>query len=111
MFGFSTDSIQESHNLFREVLNRRETADATRVALQALLRHKFLFCLPNAVMRHAKKEEYDIVINDYARAKKLFGKSDIPVIDCDSLNMRIGTFTTVCNSFRIGVQEGSSGSR
>uniref|UniRef100_A0A1B0CDN3 Exocyst complex component 2 n=1 Tax=Lutzomyia longipalpis TaxID=7200 RepID=A0A1B0CDN3_LUTLO len=72
-------SITESHNLFNEVLTRREKADATRLALAALFRHKFLFCLPNSVVRSAEKEEYDIVINDYARAKKLFGKSDIPI--------------------------------
>ncbi|GAB0097923.1 Exocyst complex component 2 [Sergentomyia squamirostris] len=72
-------SIKESQNLFNEVLTRREKADATRLALAALFRHKFLFCLPNSVVRSAEKEDYDIVINDYARAKKLFGKSDIPI--------------------------------
>lgn len=29
--------------------------------------------------RSAKKEEYDIVVNDYARAKNLFGKTEVPV--------------------------------
>lgn len=27
----------------------------------------------------ANKEEYDIVVNDYARAKNLFGKTEVPV--------------------------------
>lgn len=79
MFYSSTESIIESKSLFLDVLSRREKADSTRAALLALSRHKFLFCLPNSVVRSAKKEEYDIVINDYARAQNLFGKTDVPV--------------------------------
>lgn len=41
---------------------------------------RFLFCLPKSVEQSAKRKEYDIVINDYARAKNLFGKTDVPVI-------------------------------
>lgn len=40
---------------------------------------RFLFCLPKSVEQSAKRKEYDIVINDYARAKNLFGKTDVPV--------------------------------
>lgn len=74
-------SITESHNLFNDVLQRREKADAMRVALLALQRHKFLFSLPNSITRDAQKEKYDIIINDYTRAQKLFGKSEIAVRD------------------------------
>lgn len=61
---------------------RKEKADSTRAVLFALSRHKFLFCLPNSVERRAEAGEYDIVVNDYARAKNLFGKTEIPV-SCD----------------------------
>lgn len=65
--------------LFTDVLFRRDKADSTRAALLAVSRHRFLFCLPNSVERSAQKEEYDIVVNDYARAKNLFGKTEVPV--------------------------------
>lgn len=69
--------MTESHNLFNDVLMRREKADAMRVALIALQRHRFLFSLPNSISRDAQKEKYDIIISDYTRAQKLFGKSEI----------------------------------
>lgn len=72
-------SITESNSLFTDVLSRREKADSTRAALLALSRHRFLFCLPNSVVRSAKKEDYDIVVNDYARCKNLFGKTEVPI--------------------------------
>lgn len=72
-------SISESKNIFTEVLLRKEKADSTRAVLFALSRHKFLFCLPNSVERRAEAGEYDIVVNDYARAKNLFGKTEIPM--------------------------------
>ncbi|XP_017477844.1 PREDICTED: exocyst complex component 2 [Rhagoletis zephyria] len=72
-------SISESQNIFTEVLLRKEKADSTRAVLFALSRHKFLFCLPNSVERRAQAGEYDIVVNDYARAKNLFGKTEIPM--------------------------------
>lgn len=40
---------------------------------------RFLFCLPKSVEQSANRKEYDIVINDYARAKNLFGKTEVPV--------------------------------
>ncbi|XP_014092975.2 exocyst complex component 2 [Bactrocera oleae] len=73
------NSITESKNIFTEVLWRKEKADSTRAVLFALSRHKFLFCLPNSVERRAEAGEYDIVVNDYARAKNLFGKTEIPM--------------------------------
>lgn len=61
------------------MLARKEKADATQAALSALSRHKFLFCLPNLVKTSATKNEFDIVVNDYARVKNLFGKTEVPV--------------------------------
>lgn len=61
------------------MLVRKEKADSTRSVLFALSRHKFLFCLPNTVDRRAKAGEYDIVVNDYSRAKNLFGKTELAI--------------------------------
>ncbi|XP_030384774.1 exocyst complex component 2 [Scaptodrosophila lebanonensis] len=73
------NSIIESKKIFDDVLVRKEKADSTRAVLFALSRHKFLFCLPNAVDRLAEAGEYDKVVNDYSRAKNLFGKTEIPI--------------------------------
>ncbi|XP_055523309.1 exocyst complex component 2 [Wyeomyia smithii] len=73
------NSITASQELFKDVLVRKEKADATRAALSALSRHKFLFCLPNSVEKSASRNEFDIVVNDYARVKNLFGKTEVPI--------------------------------
>ncbi|XP_013098613.2 exocyst complex component 2 [Stomoxys calcitrans] len=73
------NSISKSENIFTDVLVRKEKADSTRAVLLALSRHKFLFCLPNSVEKKAAAGEYDIVVNDYARAKSRFGKTEIPI--------------------------------
>ncbi|XP_017858063.1 PREDICTED: exocyst complex component 2 [Drosophila arizonae] len=73
------NSISESQKIFNDVLVRKEKADSTRSVLFALSRHKFLFCLPNSVDRRAKAGEYDIVVNDYSRAKNLFGKTELAI--------------------------------
>ncbi|KAG5674156.1 hypothetical protein PVAND_004140 [Polypedilum vanderplanki] len=73
-------SIDSSHALFDDVLKRREKADNSRAALSVLNRYKFLFCLPTNIEKNASKNEFDIIVNDYARAKNLYGKSEIPLI-------------------------------
>jgi exocyst complex component 2 len=73
-------SINSSHALFDDVLSRRAAADRSRAALSVLNRYKFLFCLPKNIELNAKKNEFDIIANDYARAKNLYGKSEIPMI-------------------------------
>lgn len=73
------NTISTSHTLFSDVLARREKADSTRAALAALSRHKFLFCLPNAIERCVKNNDFDIICNDYARARNLFGKTEVPI--------------------------------
>lgn len=70
-------SKEEANKLFQEVLARRERADATRNALAVLLRFKFLFCLPSTIERNMQKGDFDLVINDYARVKNLFGNTDV----------------------------------
>lgn len=78
-YSLIADSISESQKIFTDVLVRKEKADSTRSVLFALSRHKFLFCLPNTVDRRAKAGEYDIVVNDYSRAKNLFGKTELAI--------------------------------
>lgn len=74
------ESINSSHALFDDVLSRREKADKSRAALSVLNRYKFLFCLPTNIEKNASKNEFDIIVNDYARAKNLYGKSEVPLI-------------------------------
>jgi exocyst complex component 2 len=76
---YISESMLEANKLFDEVLARRDRADATRNALGVLLRFKFLFSLPVSIERNIKKGDYDVVINDYARAKNLFSKTDVAV--------------------------------
>ncbi|KAF4523334.1 hypothetical protein B566_EDAN013529 [Ephemera danica] len=69
----------EALRLFQEVLTRRDKADATRNALSAMQRNRFLFSLPSQIERNSRKGDYDLVVNDVARAHSLFGGSDIPI--------------------------------
>jgi exocyst complex component 2 len=65
--------------LFERVLRGREKADRTRNALSLLHRFKFLFTLPASIDRNLANQEYDTIINDYARINNLFGKTDLNV--------------------------------
>lgn len=72
-------SVEEANKLFEDVLARRERADATRNALGVLQRYKFLFSLPVNIERNIRKGEYEVVINDYARARNLFGNTEVNI--------------------------------
>ena len=63
---------EEADRLFEDVLERKDRADGTRNALGVLQRFRFLFHLPTSLERNIQKADYDLVINDYARAKALF---------------------------------------
>ncbi|MEQ2305742.1 Exocyst complex component 2 [Ameca splendens] len=65
--------------LFQEVLGRKDKADSTRNALNVLQRFKFLFNLPLNIERNIQKGDYDVVINDYEKAKSLFGNTEVAV--------------------------------
>lgn len=65
--------------LFQEVLGRKDKADATRNALNVLQRFKFLFYLPLNMERNIQKGDYNLVINDYIRAKSLFGDTQVKI--------------------------------
>ncbi|XP_052391684.1 exocyst complex component 2 [Carassius gibelio] len=70
---------ETADTLFQEVLGRKDKADSTRSALNVLQRFKFLFNLPLNIERNIQKGDYDVVINDYEKAKSLFGNTEVPV--------------------------------
>ncbi|XP_008180585.1 exocyst complex component 2 [Acyrthosiphon pisum] len=89
-------SLKEATHLFHGVLTRREKAEATRNALAVMTRYKFLFQLPINIDRNIKNEDVDVIINDYARALNLFGKTEVSVfkkileeVETKILNIRI----------------------
>ncbi|KAK4306275.1 hypothetical protein Pmani_021897 [Petrolisthes manimaculis] len=70
---------EEADQLFEDVLQRKDRADGTRNALNVLHRFRFLLYLPVNIERHIQRGDYDVVINDYARAKSLFGDTQVPL--------------------------------
>ncbi|XP_042861226.1 exocyst complex component 2-like [Penaeus japonicus] len=70
---------EEADKLFEDVLQRKDRADGTRNALNVLHRFRFLLYLPVNIERHIQRGDYDVVINDYARAKSLFGDTQVPL--------------------------------
>lgn len=70
---------EEADKLFEDVLHRKDRADGTRNALNVLHRFRFLLYLPVNIERHIQRGDYDVVINDYARAKSLFGDTQVPL--------------------------------
>lgn len=65
--------------LFQEVLDRKDKVDSTRNALSVLQRFKFLFYLPLNLQRNIQKGDYNMVINDYVRARSLFADTQVQV--------------------------------
>ncbi|CAL1540086.1 unnamed protein product [Lymnaea stagnalis] len=65
--------------LFQEVLGRKDKADSTRNALSVLQKFRFLFHLPLNIQRNIQKGDYNMVINDYEKAKNLFADTEIKV--------------------------------
>ncbi|XP_048254965.1 exocyst complex component 2-like [Haliotis rufescens] len=65
--------------LFQEVLGRKDKADSTRSALSVLQKFKFLFYLPLNMERNIQRGDYNIVINDYEKAKSLFADTEVGV--------------------------------
>ena len=67
---------EEADKMFFDVLGRKDKADKTRNALTVLNRFKFLFHLPASIRTHLSREDYDRVIEEYERAKALYGSSE-----------------------------------
>jgi len=69
----------EADQMFFDVLGRKDKADKTRNALTVLNRFKFLFHLPSSIRAHLNREDYDRVIEEYERARALYGSSEEPL--------------------------------
>ncbi|XP_064467381.1 exocyst complex component 2-like [Ornithodoros turicata] len=72
-------SKSEAENIFESILARKDQADSTRNALGILQKFRFLFNLPMMIERNIQKGDYDVVINDYARAKSVFENTEVAV--------------------------------
>ncbi|XP_038068358.1 exocyst complex component 2-like [Patiria miniata] len=83
--GYTLEKLEESliqcnenaQRIFKSVLHRKDRADSTRNALNVLNRFKFLFHLPITIERNIKKGDYEVVINDYERARQLFADTEV----------------------------------
>ncbi|VUZ54897.1 unnamed protein product, partial [Hymenolepis diminuta] len=71
-----TDSWNQGYDLFKDVLHCREAANSARNVLSIMERFSFLFRLPESIRKTIKQGEYNLVVNDYKRAKALFATSD-----------------------------------
>lgn len=89
--------MTEATNLFHGVLTRRERAEATRNALAVMTRYKFLFQLPINIDRNIKNEDVDVIINDYARALNLFGKTEVSVSQIKKLKFNCKNISVLFN--------------
>lgn len=69
----------EAHAIFDTIIARKDKSDSTRNALNVLQRYRFLFNLPSNIERSMQKADYDVVLNDYFRAKNLFAGSSVAV--------------------------------
>jgi exocyst complex component 2 len=72
-------ATEEANAIFDAILSRKDKADSTRNALNVLQRYRFLFNLPSNIDKSILKGDYDIVINDFSRAKSLFADSQVNV--------------------------------
>jgi len=70
---------EEADKMFFDVLGRKDKADKTRNALTVLNRFRFLFQLPASIRAHLAREDYDRVIEEFERAKALYGASEEPL--------------------------------
>uniref|UniRef100_A0A915E8Q1 Exocyst complex component 2 n=1 Tax=Ditylenchus dipsaci TaxID=166011 RepID=A0A915E8Q1_9BILA len=75
--GKISESRTTADKLFREVLSRKDRADATRNALSVLTRFRFIFFLAESIDDNMAKAEYSTILNDYTRAKSLFRDSEV----------------------------------
>ncbi|XP_065187370.1 exocyst complex component 2-like [Sycon ciliatum] len=73
------DTVKCAEDLFHDVLSRKDRADSMRNALNIMQRFRFLFSLPRNIEKNIKNGEYEIVINDYERAKSLFADTEVQV--------------------------------
>ncbi|THD28494.1 Exocyst complex component 2 [Fasciola hepatica] len=75
-----SDCRNRGHSLFEGILKRRDRAESTRNAIAVMQRYQFLFNLPHAIRSNISKGDYNLVLNDYLRAKSLFANSDVEIL-------------------------------
>ncbi len=66
----------KADQMFFDVLGRKDRADATRNALNVMNRFKFLFYLPANIKANINKGDFDRVIDEYERARSLYGDTE-----------------------------------
>ena len=90
-------SLDEAHKIFDSILARKDQADSTRNALNVLQRYRFLFNLPSSIERNIQKNDYEVVINSYSRAKSLFADTQVRVFKkvYDEVEQRIIKFRSL----------------
>ncbi|CAJ0944582.1 unnamed protein product, partial [Mesorhabditis belari] len=71
------EAKSEAESVFREVLTRKDRADATRNALSVLTRFKFIFFLNKSIDENLTKGEFSAILNDYTRAKSLVKDTEV----------------------------------
>ncbi|KAH9400765.1 Exocyst complex component 2 [Tyrophagus putrescentiae] len=69
----------EAHAIFDAIISRKDKSDSTRNALNVLQRYRFLFNLPSNIDKSMQRKDYDVVINDFFRARNLFANSPVAV--------------------------------
>ncbi|KJH45737.1 IPT/TIG domain protein [Dictyocaulus viviparus] len=72
-----TEARVKAESVFKDVLSRKDRADATRNALSVLTRFKFIFFLSKTIDENMKKGEYLTILNDYMRAKSLYKDTEV----------------------------------
>jgi exocyst complex component 2 len=72
-------ALKSGEELFRDVLRCKARADQTRGALTVLQRYRFLFNLPHTIEKNISNGEYEIVANDYDKAKTLFADTKVNI--------------------------------
>ncbi|KAK4474438.1 hypothetical protein MN116_001593 [Schistosoma mekongi] len=74
------DARALGYRLFEDILQRRNKGDSIKNAISVMQRYQFLFNLPHAIRTNISKGDYNLVLNDYLRAKSLFSTSDTEVL-------------------------------
>ncbi|TNN05780.1 Exocyst complex component 2 [Schistosoma japonicum] len=74
------DARTLGYRLFEDILQRRNRGDSIKNAISVMQRYQFLFNLPHAIRTNISKGDYNLVLNDYLRAKSLFSTSDTEVL-------------------------------
>lgn len=85
-----------SNSLFKDILSRKDEADAKRNVLNVLHRYRFLFNLPRSIEKNIQQGEYEILISDYNRAKALFQNTEVKSFKkaLSEVDQKIAAFST-----------------